>query len=187
MPLRLVPPPPEVWDTYEKSLPDFMGPHPPEVDLYHLPVATLGLQDLQRGATLADVLPSGCRLIARWPDGSLTSCEMTNPTLYGLARFRNFVTGEPVAIPCARIAEAQHLDVMQTADYELRFLGIPSIYFEGLHLVHLGQGTDLILPVASIYPELPTDAVLQAAAFLDAARAIANARSAMSGDGDLSS
>jgi hypothetical protein len=45
----------------------------------------------------------------------------------------------------------------------------------------------LILPVASSYPELPTDAVLEAGAFLAAACAIASDRGAMRASSNLSS
>ncbi len=187
MALQFVPPPPAVQSTYEESVLDFMGPHDPEVTQYHLPVGTLGLTELRNGATLDQVLDSGCRIVAVWPDGSSTSCEMTNPSLYGLARFRNFATGDLVATICARIAEAQGLDAAQARDYELHFLGVPGIYFEALHLVCQGPGSDLILPVASSHAELPTSAVLAAEDFLTAARAIASAREALSARSGLSS
>lgn len=187
MAMQLVPAPPDVQNTYEDALLDFMGPHDPEVRVFHLPVGTLGLEDLQGGAILDHVLASGCRIIAWWPDDSRTSCEMTNPTVYGQATFRNIVTGDSVNTLWARIEEADRLDAVKAADYELHFLSVPGIYFEGLHLVHQGQGPDLILPVASSYPELPTDAVLEADAFFAAARVIASDRGALRAGSDLSS
>jgi hypothetical protein len=186
MALQLVPASPEVQNTYQEALLDFMGPHDAEVSLVHLPVGTLGQEDLQSGAMLDQVLASGCRILSLWPDGSLTSCEMTNPTLYGRAKFRNIVTGDPVSTPWARIEEAQSLEAVKTGDYELHFLSVPGIYFEALHLVSQGQGTDLILPVASSYSELSMDAVLKADAFLTAARAIASDRGALRYSSDLS-
>ena len=51
MALQLVPASPEVQNTYHEALLDFMGPHDPEVSLVHLPVGTLGQEDLQSGAT----------------------------------------------------------------------------------------------------------------------------------------
>jgi serine/threonine protein kinase len=157
------------------------------ISVFHLPVGTLGLEDLQSGALLDHVLASGCRIIAWWPDDSRASCEMTNPTVYGRATFRNIVTGDSVNTLWARIEEAQSLEAVKAADYDLHFLSVPGIYIEALHLVHQGQGPDLILPVASSYPELPTDAVLEAGAFLAAACAIASDRGAMRASSNLSS
>jgi hypothetical protein len=42
MPLQFVPAPPSVFSTYQHSMLDFMGPHPPQVQVYHLPVSTQG-------------------------------------------------------------------------------------------------------------------------------------------------
>src|SRR5437016_5430115 len=114
MALQFVPLPPAVRETYVKSLLDFMGEQVPEVHFYHLPVFALGLEDLQEGTTMAEARPSGCRIIAAWPDGSVTSCEMTEAALYGDAEFRNFVIGDTVATVYSRITEAQGLDAMQT-------------------------------------------------------------------------
>jgi hypothetical protein len=110
------------------------------ISVFHLPVGTLGLEDLQSGALLDHVLASGCRIIAWWPDDSRASCEMTNPTVYGRATFRNIVTGDSVNTLWARIEEAQSLEAVKAADYELHFLSVPGIYIEALHLVQ-GAGT----------------------------------------------
>lgn len=176
MALHPVAPPPEVLATYQESLRDYGMPAQNETSLYHLPVGALGLEDLANGAGLEQSAPSGCRFVASWPNGVWTSCEMTNPSLYGLAKFRNFVTGDSVAGVLRRIEEAQRLPAVQAADYTLHFLSAPGILFEGLHLVCEGQGSDFVLPTASSYPELPETAVLNASDFLAAASALASAR-----------
>ena len=187
MPLQFVSPPPEVWGTYQQSLLDLLGPRDAEVKLYHLPVGTLDLTALANGATLHDVVPSGCRFLATWPDGTVTSCEMTDPTLYGQAQFRNFVQGDSVLTVFARIAEAVGLAPVQTADVELHFLSIPGIHLEALHLVCSGPDSDLVMPVLSEDAQLATDVVLDATTFLALARAIASARIALPASSSLSS
>ena len=187
MPLQSIAPPQAVWSTYVQSLLDFLGPHDPEVKLYHLPVGTLDLAALANGATLHDVVPSGCRFYAAWPDGTVTSCEMTEPTSYGQAEFRNFARGDLAATAYARIAEAEGLEAVQAADFKLQFLSIPGIYLEAFHLVCLGQGIDLVLPVVSGHAQLTTGVVMDAAAFLVQARAIASTRLAHPTSSPLSS
>jgi len=186
MALQPVTPPPQVLATYQASLLDFGMPAVKEVSLYHLPVGALALDDLASGATLAQVRASGCRFVARWPNGDTTSAEMTNPSLYGLAKFRNFVTGDPPAVVLQRIAEAAGLPQVQATDSDLHFLSAPGILFEGLHLISDGQASDLVLPTASWYTELPVTAVLNAADFLTVASALARARLAY-GAAELSS
>jgi hypothetical protein len=182
MPLQFVSPSPAVLHTYQQSLLDVLGRGDPEAKLYHLPVGTLDLEAMKDGATLQDVQSSGCRFYAAWSDGAATSCEMTDPTFYGNAEFRNFVQGEPVQAAFARIAEAQTLAPVQAEDFELHFLSIPGIYLEALHLVCQGQGSDLVLPLLSAYAQLATDAVMDAATFIAQARAIAIARLALPTD-----
>jgi hypothetical protein len=187
MPLLFVPTPPPVYSTYQQSLLDFMGPQPPAVQLYHLPVGTLGLAELAAGATLDDVVASGCRILASWPDGTWASCEMTNPSLYGNAQFRNFTTGEVVEGAFARIAQAQGLDAIENEDYDLHFLSVPGIYLEALHLVSKGKGSDLVMPLVSIDPQLGFDAVCDEATFLAIARPSALARVQLTSTDPLSS
>jgi hypothetical protein len=187
MAVQFVSPPPAVLSSYQQSLVDFLGPHDPEILLYHLPVGTLGLAELANGATLADIVPTGWRMFASWPDGTWTSCEMTNPTLYAQAEFRNFVQGDFAALAFARIIAAQALEALQSVDYQLQFLSVPGIYLEALHLVCQGQGIDLILPVLSFDPQLGTGAVFNASDFLATARAIATARVALTSSSPLSS
>jgi hypothetical protein len=176
MALHPVTPPPEVLDTYQESLRDYGMPYQKEVSLYHLPVGALGLEDLASGGGLEHVAPSGCRFVASWPNGLCTSCEMTNPSLYGMAKFRNFVTGDSAAGVLRRIEEAERLPDVQTRDYALHFLSVPDILFEGLHLSCEGQGSDFVLPTASSHPELPETAVLKASDFMAAASRVASAR-----------
>jgi hypothetical protein len=187
MPLQFVSPPPEVWSTYEEALLDLLGPRGAEVKLYHLPVGTLDLTALANGATLQDVVPSGCRILAAWPDGSVTSAEMTGNTVYGPASFRNLAQGDSVLTAFARIAEAVDLPAVQPADLALHFLSIPGIHLEALHLVGDGPDTNLVMPVLSGYAELATDIVLDAATFLARARAIAASRIALPTSSSLSS
>jgi hypothetical protein len=200
MALQFVLPPPAVLSTYRESLVDFLpalagfldsGIQDGEtllgkaeslgwnlkVQFYHLPVGTLGLEELAKGATLKDVVLSGWRFYASWPDGSVNSCEMTEPTIDGQAVFRNYAKGDPVASSFARIEEAQGLDAVKAADFELHFLGVPGIHLEALHLV--SPNGDLVLPVLSFDSQLPTNAVLDAATFIAAAQAIASARLAL--------
>jgi hypothetical protein len=113
------------------------------------------------------------------PDGTTASCEMTDPKLYDLAAFRNFVQGDPVAAAFARITEAVGLAPVLTADVALHFLSIPGIHLEALHLVGNPPDSDLVLPVLSGYSKLATDAVLDGATFLAQARAMAAARLAL--------
>jgi hypothetical protein len=206
MPLQFVQPQAEVWSAYQQSLLDFLGPHQAEAKFYHLPVGTLDLVALANGATLQDVVPSGCRFITAWPDGTVTSCEMTDPTVYAQAQFRNFVQNDLVKIAFERITEAVNLapedlvkaavaGINEAADsataqaegFELHFLSIPGIHLEALHLVDKVHGFDLILPVLSEYPQLATDAVLDGPTFLARARAIAAARLALPASSNLSS
>jgi hypothetical protein len=187
MALQFVVCPSAVLANYQKSLLDLMEPPWKEVKLYHLPVGSLGLAELAGGATLKDVVSTGCRIIASWPDGSVTSCEMTAPDVYGQADFRSYVTGDAVKIPFARIAEAQSMQAVLAAEFELRFLNIPGIHLEALHVACLAQLSDYILPVTSLNPELPTGSVFAADNFLTIARAIATARLAMPASSELSS
>ena len=187
MPLQLVPPPPSVYQTYQHSLLDFMGPQPPAAHVYHLPVSTLGLSELAAGATLDDVVPTGCRFLAAWPDGSCASCEMTNPSLYGNAEFRNFTSGDFAGLAIERIAQAQGLDAMRAEDYDLQFLSVPGIYLEALHLVCQGKGGDLVMPLISMDPQLGPETVFEEAAFLAIARASAATRVGMTSTDPLSS
>jgi len=187
MALLFVQPDPAVYRTYEQSLLDFMGPHAPPGQVIHLPVGSLGLAELAAGAKLAGVVPSGCRFLTSWPDGTWISCEMTNPTLYGNAEFRNFTAGDAVRAVFARIAQAQGLDAMQREDYELHFLSVPGIYLEALHLVAQGKGSDFVLPLVSFDPQLGLDGVYDEATFLPIARAMATARVRMTSSDPLSS
>lgn len=186
MALQFVAPEAGVLRTYQQSLLDFMGPQPPALLVYHLPVGALGLTELTAGATLGDVLKSGCRFLTSWP-GSSTSCEMTNPDLYGNAEFRNFTTGDSVDLALARIGQAQSLAAVQTADYELHFLSIPALYLEALHLVPAANAPAIILPLLSIEPEMGADTVLEEAAFLAIASASAAARIKLTSIDPLSS
>ena len=192
MPLQFVPPPDAVWKTYQESLADLVGPHDPEAQFYHVPVGTLDIEEVAMGATLKDVRPSGCRIIAAWGrfvpglDGALTSCELTNPTIYVEAKFRNFVHGDLPAMAFQRIGEAGGLPPVQTGDFELHFLSVPGIQLQALHLVRQGPGSDMILPVLSGDPRLGTDAAMEANEFMVLARAIAAERLALPTE-DLSS
>jgi hypothetical protein len=187
MPLQLVSPPPAVWSAYEKALLDFLGPHAPEVKFFHVPVGTLGLEDLVKGGGLDDIVPSGSRVFAAWPDGTVTSSEMTDATPHAGPEFRSYVQGGLVAMVFARIAEAQGLAPVQTLDVELHFLSIPGIHFEALHLVSHEPSSDLILPLLCWDSQFAIDAVLDAATFLAQARAIASARVALATSSPLSS
>ena len=187
MALDFVAPSPSVLETYQQSLLDFVGPHPPIIQLFHLPVGTLGLAELAGGATLNDVVATGCRILARWPEATWTSCEMTNPTLYGNALFRNFISGDAPEAAFKRIAEAQALNAVQSENYELHFLSVPGIYLEALHLVCEGKGSGIVLPLISIDPQLGIDAVLGEAAFLAIVRPSAAARVSKTSADPLSS
>ncbi len=176
MALTLVEPSPQVLQTYQDSLLDFLGPHPPISKLYHLPVGTLALEELAGGADLKSVAPSGCRILAFWPAASWTSCEMTNPSLYGNALFRNFATGEAVESVFQRIEQAQALDAVQSGSYELHLLSVPGIYVEALHLVNQAAGTDILIALLSFDSQLRPGVTLNEADFLVIARGIATAR-----------
>lgn len=187
MPLDFVQPSPSVLQTYRQSVLDFVGPHPPIAQLFHLPVGALGLTELAGGAKLQDVVAAGCRIVALLPEATWISSEMTNPTLYGNAAFRNFTSGEAVEAVFKRIAEAQALEAVRSDRYELHFLSVPGIYLEALHLVCEGKGSDIILPLVSIDPQLGLDAVLDEAAFLAIARPSAAARASVTSEDPLSS
>jgi hypothetical protein len=189
MPLQLVDPSPQVLAVYRSSLFDFGQPDGPEVQLYHLPVGTIGLAELSRGATVADVKASGCRFIAEWGDaaGALTSCEMTDPSLYGHAQFRNYMEGDSLQTPLRRIAEAQGLPQVAAADFELHLLSLPAIQAEALHLVSVSNSGDLVLPILSEYPSLAQDAVLEFSTFATIAQTIATVRQNLGTSAALSS
>lgn len=187
MALTLVEPSHSVLQTYQESLLDFLGPHPAIAQLYHLPVGTLGLADLAGDAALKDVLPSGCRILAYWPEATWISCEMTNPSLYGNALFRNFASGEAVEAAFQRIEQARALEAVRSGDYELHFLSIPGIYFEALHLVCQGEGSNIVLPLLAVDPQLSLDVVLDEAAFVAMARPAAAARIRLTGTDPLTS
>lgn len=178
MSLILVAPSAQVLSAYHASLLDFQGPRGTEGELYHLPVGTLGLGELANGATLKDVKPSGCRFLAAWTDGGVTSCEMTQEDLYGNARFRNYVEGDAVMLPLERITQAGELPQAQTADYEVHYLSIPGIQFEGVHLVGQSGAGDLVLPVLSGDERLWGD-VMDAGDFIRVAKGIAGERSGL--------
>jgi len=189
MALRLVDPSPQVLAVYRSSLLDFGQPDGPEVQLYHLPVGTIALAELNRGATAADVKASGCRFLAEWGDaaGTLTSCEMTDPPLYGNAQFRNYVEGDSLQAPLQRIVEAQGLPQLVAADFELHLLSMPAIQAEALHLVSQQNSGDLVLPILSEDPSLSQDAVLEFATFATVAQMIAASRQSLTISAPLSS
>jgi hypothetical protein len=187
MALQDVPPRPDVLAVYQHALDDYFGPYKPQGELFHLPVGALGLEQLAKGATLNDVVPSGCKFFAIAPDGTQVACEMTEAGQYGTPKFRNIVEGDPVRAGIQRIQEAHGLEEAQNTEFELHFLSIPGIYFEGLHLVSQGNASDLVLPVLSLDPSLPTTAVLTAEAFLSKAREIAASRLTAASPDPLSS
>jgi len=187
MALHLVPPPSATMSAHHESMADFMDPDPLHVEVFHLPVGTLGLSELAAGATLHDVVPAGCRILTKWPGGSTTLCEMGGPTDYEAVELRNFTSGDFAAKVFARIAAAQALDVVGLEDFELHFLSIPGIYLEALHLVCKGKSGDFVLPLISMDPRLGSDAVCGAAEFLAVARASAEARVAKTSSDPLSS
>jgi hypothetical protein len=187
MALQFVSAPELVYANYQESLLDFIGPHAPAAQEYHLPVGALGLAELAAGATLDAVVASGCRMLAMWPDGTWTSCELTDPTLYIKAEFRNITRDSSVGLIFTRIAEAQFLDAVQKADYELHLLSVPGIYLDALHLVSQTRGADIVLPLVSIDPQLGSDTVFDEAAFLTIARACAAARVKLTSNDPLSS
>jgi hypothetical protein len=187
MALEDVPPPPAVLADYQAALDDYFGPYEKSSQLFHLPVGTLSLEQLAKGATLQDVVPSGCKFFAVGPDGTEVACEMTEASQYGQAKFRNVVEGDLVDIALRRIRQSHGLPEAQAAEFELHFLNIPGIYFEGLHLVSKGTASDIVLPVLSDEPALPTTAVLNAEAFLPKVRRIAAARLKIAASDELSS
>ena len=187
MPLRDIPPPPELLSIYQQSLSDYFGPSWSKVELFHLPVGTLGLEQLAKGATLADVTSKGCRFFAIGPDGTEISCEMTDAQLYGQPRFRNVVRGDLVRTAFQRIRESHGLPEVQKDEFELRLLNIPGLYFEGLHLATEAPGGDLVLPVFCVDPSLEKSGVLTAEAFLKKARRVAAARLKIASSDPLSS
>jgi len=187
MPVEDVPPPPAVLAVYLAALDDYFGPYEKKGELFHLPVGTLSLEQLSKGATLQDVVPSGCKFFAVGPDGTEVACEMTEAAQYGQTKFRNVVEGDLVHIALRRIRQSHGLPEAQAAEFELHFLNIPGVYFEALHLVSKGSASDLVLPVLSIEPALPTTAVLSAEAFLPKVRRIAAARLKAASSDQLSS
>ena len=68
MPVQDVPPLPDVLAVYQHALADYFGPYQPKGELFHLPVGALGLEQLAKGATLKDVVPSGCKFFAIGPE-----------------------------------------------------------------------------------------------------------------------
>lgn len=187
MPLQDVPPPPNVLAVYQQAINDYFGPYQPKGELFHLPVGTLALEQLAKGATLNDVVPSGCKFFAIGPDGTQIACEMTEAGQYGQTKFRNVVEGDPVQLAIQRIQESHVLKEVQAAEFELHFLSIPGIYFEGLHLRSKAGAIDIVLPVLSVEPAMPTTDVLSAEAFLAKARDIAAARLKVASPDPLSS
>jgi len=185
MPLLFVEPSEQVWDTHGEALVDWVGPYDPVDQFYHLPVGALCLQRLVDGATLADAEPSGSRILCVFSNplpglgSTRTSCEMTNPTLFGHAKLRSITHSDLVETTFERIEEARDLPAVQDADFEPRLLSIPGIHLQALHLVSAGQGCDLILPVLSQDSRLPVDDVLEGDAFLAAATEIARERMAL--------
>jgi hypothetical protein len=169
-------------EAHQASLTDMVGPHHPAIQFFHLPVGTLGLQEIGGGATLADVKASGCRILSifRAPlpvlNSAVISCEMTHPTPHEPARFRSIAHTDLVEHNLPRIAEAHGMDATQTEDFEVRFLSIPGIHLQALHLVRKGPGGDLILPVLSEDSRFPIHAILTVDAFHAAATAIARER-----------
>jgi hypothetical protein len=137
----------------------------------------------------ADVKASGCRFLAEWGDAArtLTSCEMTDPSLYGNAQFRNYMQGDPLQTLLGRIVEAQGLPEMAAADFELHLLSLPAIQAEGLYLVSQSNSGDLVLPVLSEYPSLAQDAVLEFPTFATIAQKIAAVRQELGTSAPLSS
>jgi hypothetical protein len=106
-------------------------------------VYDLGLDRLAAGATLADATVVGRRFLVLDGDAPIASAELAGEG----AEFQA-TEGPFVAATASAIAEAERDPELAKADYEVRLLRIPALYFVGLWLKREGGGgDDVVIPL----------------------------------------
>lgn len=168
---------PDVLNTYFETLRDLFEEEIPRIgwELVHLPVETMGLEQLAKGADLDKAKFSGCRFVGSLPDGTVIACEMSNAAMYGKAKFRSITRGKVAEQVLARVHRARDLAAVKERNYEMRLLTTPGL-LEFLHLRSQDGSDDLLLPILSAYPKLKKKPVLTEKQFLAIAQPIAAER-----------
>jgi hypothetical protein len=106
-------------------------------------VYVLGLDRLAAGVTLADATLVGRRFLVLDGDAPVASAEMAGEG----AEFQT-TEGPYVASTASAIARAEQDPELAKADYELRLLRIPALYFVGIWLKREGgAGDDVVIPL----------------------------------------
>jgi ABC-type branched-subunit amino acid transport system substrate-binding protein len=90
------------------------------------------------------------------------------------------VKGPPAEAVWLLIRAASQLDQIAAQGYELRLLNIPALYFEGLRLLALDQGNDIVLALNPLGEKVKLGSVLSSTELLNLAQPFAAARLAAS-------
>jgi hypothetical protein len=190
MPLHQPDPPTGVADTVRSTVRQFAGSDhhalkalrsaaPAHVDVTtpHQ-VFTMNMDDLASGAGLEKARPVGWRHLVEENGKTIASSE-TIIAQDGKTQVPSHITEGPFDSATAEaVAAAQALPQVAAADYELRLLRIPALYFMALWL-H-SSATDLLVPLAPS-PIGQEGQVVPAAAVLSELSQRASARSGPSG------
>ena len=148
MPLNISPPSADLLATYARALKDLTGNHCDETKVFHIPSGILYEEDLLSGAGLEAVVPSGCRVLylGAWEGGEpgYTICEMPDATSDRSSEIRSFTQGPFAHLVNQRIGEAGRLKQLLAAHFQLRFLSMPAMQLQAVHLAFKGRVEDLI-------------------------------------------
>lgn len=156
-------------------------PYSPEAALLHIPVDTLGVKALAAGAGLDDAESTYSRFCSVQPDGTQLYCEVSPTTPDTPAQFANIVKGPPAEALWLLIRGASQLDQILAQNYELRLLNIPALYFEGLRLLAVDQGNDIVIALTPLGEKVQPGTVLSSTELLNLAQPVAAARLAAKG------
>ncbi len=169
MPLNISPPSADLLSVYSRALKDLTGRPCDESKVSHIPAGILYEEDLLSGKGLEAVVPRGCRVLylGAWngKEPSVTICEMPDATSDKPTEIRSFTQGTLANIVSKRIGEAGKLKQLLAAHFDLRFLIMPEIQLQAVHLAFKGTIEDVILPVVASEPQL-NQAISKAKQFL---------------------
>ena len=178
MALLFIEPMPRVLESYLLGVQDMTGVKPPGDGAIHVPVFTRSLEAVAQGRGVEADEMAGCRFYASYPPplGTLAS-EMTNPSVYGKAKFRSLLDGELAEWGWARIPQIAALPEVQAQDYWLKLLSIPSLFVEAFYLWRKDESPGrLVVPIDLLTDAPPPVATQPVEAYLAGLRPFANAR-----------
>lgn len=184
MALLYVEPDPRVLMSFANGLEDLTGSSPPDASAIHVPAWTIKPEAIVNGTGASAEQESGCRFYASYatPPGTVSS-EMTHPSDYARAKFRNLLDGELAEWGWTRIHQIAQMPELAKADYELHLLIIPGLFVEAFYLRALAEGAHHLVVPLDLHAETLADPVVQdAEAYLAALQPMALARVAAGND-----